>query len=277
MRVLLVVLVVIVAGCASSSDDETPGPETTTSGASGQGNGTTTPGSIPLEAVGANLAECEQLHTFMPTPAALFDGMVPSGYTLITDGATTDVFVFWQFCDNGSTRLPTQVLASKFDGGATFLAALQVTPPTGLANDTALLDLIPLTWAEDEALMTGVLTAWGVPGVETASVFLSGSGGGVGVDEREYDASPAVGRFSAVTAISPEGGTNDANAYRVWVPADGGAAGYVRIENSQCNTIGSGAGTLQFAGSPTAAPVLRAGQAHLVDGAQVAYRYVDLS
>lgn len=275
----LLPLLLILAGCASPDAATTtngPGGDASTPGDGTGGNSTSAVASAALFGPGVAMQDCVQLHSFMPTPAAIFEGVAPAGFTLATTngGATTEVFVGWQFCDGGFSRVDGEATPKEFPDGATFLAALQVVPPTGLATDEAILDLYPLTWVEEQVLATRLLAAWQVPRVETGTIENFASTDSDVVTRRTYTAETSFGTFTAENLIQNAAAVNAANAYRVWVDANASVLGYVRIENGNSTTIGEGASALAFNGDVGSAPPVNHGMAHMVEEADVTYLFV---
>lgn len=268
MNPTVIALCVLLVGCASPPVSDTP-----STSQQADDDPTIAPTPTPI-ATGVTFETCEQMHGFFPSPTAIFDGLTPAGFTLVTanGGLTTDVFVGWQFCETGSTTGSTN---ATFERPATFLAALQVVPPEEYGLPPATLDLLVLTWQENTVPVVGILEEWEMSGAEHAVVHLAGAGGGFGTRGRTYEASVSWGTFREEVHINDLTASNAATTYRGW--SIGEPLGHVLVSNSPCGTVGTGAGALAFAGDAGAAPPLSLGDAHMVQGCDVTYAWTPLA
>lgn len=211
---------------------------------------------------------CVQTHTFATYPIEAFDGMLPEGWTVQpadAAGRTT------QFYLTGS-RCATAV--ASVNGASATIEELKevwgylfVVPPNG-TDDAYDGELWPLGGFVSHGDALRVYTAWGLGDVvvqgETEILIDARAPGAV--TSRTW-ASGEGETFEVDGGARGEPGPFHDGAFRVWIPAEGGAAGaFVYAWPEGATDLGLGPGTMRYGGPLLNATPATAVLVHHVEG-----------
>jgi hypothetical protein len=249
---LVAALALVASGCAAPDAGDAP-PQSSTSGPA--------PGpAAPIVSYGP----CRAFHTFFPSPAASFEGLVPENFTVDADAGVVRVPVFGFDCANQTT--------------VEMWALLPVVPPEPYLNGSYAVDALVLQAYTTNTTWRAEYLAWGLSETlarhATTQTVESYDAGAARVESLAL--ADTSSSYTLRTSVQAAGGAFAAEAYRYWVANGTKAIGWVHVDATPSTNVGAGPATFESAGDEGAPPVT-AGAGHRVDGVTMTMAWVPLA